>query len=343
MQRHRSGSVEGSGPLSAFTESWFTGVRGARRGEDFQSRSETPGQAQLSAKPSSEPSALPSRRVKCRSEEPSLGTDAFPREQVFFPDSKAAIDNTNNNNNEERQSRKQHAGGRRRGGGGPGRRQADRERARGDAWWARGRAGTRAGAAGDSPGGQAAGVTGWALGRARSGGRAQEAGRQAGGEAPGNRERGREPAAEMAAEEAPENQVKMAEVKDEDEEVDEDKEIQEMQKKLLEMEAEAAKLNAEGEDDTNVGENGAAEPNADGAEGEGDEEGAANAEGTPNTGKSIFVGGLDASVTPDVLHEFFKTCGTINRITILCDKYTGRPKGHAYMEFEEEEAIEMAI
>jgi polyadenylate-binding protein 2 len=43
--------------------------------------------------------------------------------------------------------------------------------------------------------------------------------------------------------------------------------------------------------------------------------------------KSIYIKNVDFSTTPEELEEHFKKCGDINRITILCDKYTGVPKG----------------
>ena len=43
--------------------------------------------------------------------------------------------------------------------------------------------------------------------------------------------------------------------------------------------------------------------------------------------KSIYVGGVDYSTTPEELQDHFKSCGTIHRVTILCNKYTGQPKG----------------
>lgn len=46
---------------------------------------------------------------------------------------------------------------------------------------------------------------------------------------------------------------------------------------------------------------------------------------------------------PPDLQEFFKSCGTINRITILVDHRTGQSKGYAYMEFLEAEAVEIAL
>lgn len=49
--------------------------------------------------------------------------------------------------------------------------------------------------------------------------------------------------------------------------------------------------------------------------------------------RSIHVGNVDYAVTPEQLQSHFQACGVINRITIMCDKYTGHPKGFAYIEF----------
>ncbi len=43
--------------------------------------------------------------------------------------------------------------------------------------------------------------------------------------------------------------------------------------------------------------------------------------------RSIYVGNVDYSATPEEIQAHFATCGTINRVTILCDKFTGHPKG----------------
>jgi len=39
----------------------------------------------------------------------------------------------------------------------------------------------------------------------------------------------------------------------------------------------------------------------------------------------------------------FSTCGVVERVTIACDKFTGRPKGYAYLEFQDESSVENAI
>mmetsp|Transcript_19202 Transcript_19202/g.76954 ORF Transcript_19202/g.76954 Transcript_19202/m.76954 type:complete len:229 (-) Transcript_19202:336-1022(-) len=58
--------------------------------------------------------------------------------------------------------------------------------------------------------------------------------------------------------------------------------------------------------------------------------------------RSIYVGNVDYSSTPAELQAHFQDCGQINRITILCNKATGQPKGFAYIEFAEEEAVSNA-
>jgi polyadenylate-binding protein 2 len=59
--------------------------------------------------------------------------------------------------------------------------------------------------------------------------------------------------------------------------------------------------------------------------------------------RSVYVGNVDYSATPEDLRAHFQSCGAINRITILCDKYTGHPKGYAYVEFAEENSVTNAI
>lgn len=43
--------------------------------------------------------------------------------------------------------------------------------------------------------------------------------------------------------------------------------------------------------------------------------------------RSIFVGNVDYSASPEDLQAHFQSCGSINRVTILLDKFTGQPKG----------------
>ncbi|KAJ1671663.1 hypothetical protein EV182_007509, partial [Spiromyces aspiralis] len=58
--------------------------------------------------------------------------------------------------------------------------------------------------------------------------------------------------------------------------------------------------------------------------------------------RSIYVGNVDYSTTPEQLLEIFSECGNVARVTIGTDKYTGQPKGYAYVEFTDPEAAKNA-
>eukprot|EP00698_Gefionella_okellyi_P021351 TRINITY_DN68_c0_g1_i1.p2 TRINITY_DN68_c0_g1~~TRINITY_DN68_c0_g1_i1.p2 ORF type:complete len:197 (-),score=40.99 TRINITY_DN68_c0_g1_i1:1030-1620(-) len=59
--------------------------------------------------------------------------------------------------------------------------------------------------------------------------------------------------------------------------------------------------------------------------------------------RSVYVGCVDFSATPEELQAHFQSCGVVNRVTILCDKFTGQSKGFAYIEFVDTEAVENAV
>ncbi|XP_053305360.1 embryonic polyadenylate-binding protein 2 [Spea bombifrons] len=59
--------------------------------------------------------------------------------------------------------------------------------------------------------------------------------------------------------------------------------------------------------------------------------------------RSVYVGNVDYGGTAKDLESHFSSCGTINRITILCDKFSGHPKGYAYVEFAEKSSVEAAL
>eukprot|EP00929_Paragymnodinium_shiwhaense_P006753 TRINITY_DN110713_c0_g1_i1.p1 TRINITY_DN110713_c0_g1~~TRINITY_DN110713_c0_g1_i1.p1 ORF type:complete len:190 (-),score=60.49 TRINITY_DN110713_c0_g1_i1:294-863(-) len=105
-------------------------------------------------------------------------------------------------------------------------------------------------------------------------------------------------------------------------EVEVDAEIAEMQRKVQEMEEEAEKL----------------KQLTDSVDLPGD---IANAEEVDR--RSVYVGQVDYGSTPEELQEHFKTCGEVSRITILVDKWTGSPKGFAYIEFGDEQAVQNSL
>ncbi|KAL7522800.1 hypothetical protein ACHAWX_007490 [Stephanocyclus meneghinianus] len=92
------------------------------------------------------------------------------------------------------------------------------------------------------------------------------------------------------------------------------------------MEAEAARIARETEDLT--------KPAAVAAAASARGDAAAGGEKVNKDGHSIYVGQVDYSSTPEELLAHFESCGTVERVTIVCDKFTGKPKGFAYLEFQ---------
>ncbi|XP_075433276.1 embryonic polyadenylate-binding protein 2 [Ascaphus truei] len=59
--------------------------------------------------------------------------------------------------------------------------------------------------------------------------------------------------------------------------------------------------------------------------------------------RSVYVGNVDYGGTAQDLESHFNGCGCINRVTILCDKFSGHPKGYAYVEFAERRSVDAAV
>lgn len=59
--------------------------------------------------------------------------------------------------------------------------------------------------------------------------------------------------------------------------------------------------------------------------------------------RSVYVGNVDYGASAEELEAHFHGCGTINRVTILCNKADGHPKGFAYIEFGSKEFVETAL
>lgn len=81
-----------------------------------------------------------------------------------------------------------------------------------------------------------------------------------------------------------------------------------MKKRVQEMEAEAAKLR-EMQNDLDTQNDGLRENKED------------------VDARSVFVGNVDYQASPEEIQAHFGSCGAINRVTILLDKFTGHPKG----------------
>lgn len=59
--------------------------------------------------------------------------------------------------------------------------------------------------------------------------------------------------------------------------------------------------------------------------------------------RSVYVGNVEYAATPEQLEEHFRGCGPIERVTIMSDKFSGHPKGFAYIQFTETEGMQNAL
>ncbi|XP_016076372.1 PREDICTED: embryonic polyadenylate-binding protein 2 [Miniopterus natalensis] len=59
--------------------------------------------------------------------------------------------------------------------------------------------------------------------------------------------------------------------------------------------------------------------------------------------RSVYVGNVDYGVTAEELEAYFNICGDVQRVTILRDKFSGHPKGYAYIEFATESSAQAAV
>jgi len=109
-----------------------------------------------------------------------------------------------------------------------------------------------------------------------------------------------------------------------EEEAGDEEEIAAMKKRVQEMEAEAAKLR-EMQASLDSNEHNLRESKED------------------IDSRSVFVGNVDYGASPEEIQSHFGSCGAINRVTILLDKFTGHPKGYAYVEFMEPSLVNNAI
>jgi RNA recognition motif-containing protein len=59
--------------------------------------------------------------------------------------------------------------------------------------------------------------------------------------------------------------------------------------------------------------------------------------------KNIFVGNLEFSTTEEALRALFETHGTVERVSIMTDRDTGRSRGFAFVEMTSEAEADRAI
>ncbi|XP_055477536.1 embryonic polyadenylate-binding protein 2 [Psammomys obesus] len=59
--------------------------------------------------------------------------------------------------------------------------------------------------------------------------------------------------------------------------------------------------------------------------------------------RSVYVGNVDYGGSAAELEAYFSPCGEIHRVTILCDKFSGHPKGYAYIEFVAQSSVQAAV
>ena len=59
--------------------------------------------------------------------------------------------------------------------------------------------------------------------------------------------------------------------------------------------------------------------------------------------KNIFVGNLDFGVREEAIRALFETYGTVERVSIMTDRETGRSRGFAFVEMTNEGEAERAI
>jgi polyadenylate-binding protein 2 len=103
-----------------------------------------------------------------------------------------------------------------------------------------------------------------------------------------------------------------------------EEELEEMKQRVKEMEAEAAKIMEMNEEATKI-------------------DTTENTEAKDVDSRSVYVGNVDYTSTPEELQTLFQSCGTINRITIIHDRFTGHPKGYAYIEFADVQSVQSAL
>jgi RNA recognition motif-containing protein len=59
--------------------------------------------------------------------------------------------------------------------------------------------------------------------------------------------------------------------------------------------------------------------------------------------KDIFVGNLDCGTSEDELRQLFAAYGPVDRVSIVTDRYSGKPRGSAFVEMASARDADKAI
>lgn len=59
--------------------------------------------------------------------------------------------------------------------------------------------------------------------------------------------------------------------------------------------------------------------------------------------KNVYVGNLSYDTSSSQLQALFEEYGTVTAVNVITDRDTGRPRGFAFVEMEDEEAADAAI
>jgi cold-inducible RNA-binding protein len=60
-------------------------------------------------------------------------------------------------------------------------------------------------------------------------------------------------------------------------------------------------------------------------------------------GKKLYVGNLPFTTTEDELRELFGRHGSVDSVSVITDRETGRPRGFAFVEMSDASAAQAAI
>jgi len=59
--------------------------------------------------------------------------------------------------------------------------------------------------------------------------------------------------------------------------------------------------------------------------------------------KKLHIGNLPYSITETTLRELFTPLGEVSSVSVITDRYTGQPKGFAFIEMTDDAAAKQAI